>query len=65
MLRPSQIRRREANRDSVEPPGFEGRGRNLRLDKKDEAVTEYNAVLKFDPTDDQKKAANKALHELQ
>ena len=35
-----------------------------RLNKKDEAVTEYNAALKFDPTDDQKKAASKALREL-
>jgi hypothetical protein len=35
-----------------------------RLNKKDEAVTEYNAALKFDPTDDQKKAASKALSEL-
>ena len=27
-----------------------------RLNKKDEAVTEFNAALKFDPNDDQKKA---------
>ena len=35
-----------------------------RLNKKDEAVTEFNAALKFDPNDDQKRAATKALREL-
>ena len=36
----------------------------LKLNKKDEAIAEYNAVLKLDPTDKQAKDARKALAKL-
>jgi len=37
----------------------------LKLNKTDEAIAEYQACLKLDPTDKQLKAANKALSRLQ
>jgi Tfp pilus assembly protein PilF len=36
----------------------------LKLNKRDEAVSEYTAVLKFDPSDKQAKAARKELARL-
>lgn len=36
-----------------------------KLNKRDEAIAEYNAVLKFDPTDEQKKTASRGLEDLQ
>jgi len=36
----------------------------LKLDKRDEAIAEFNACLKFDPTDKQASAARKALARL-
>lgn len=37
----------------------------LKLNKRDEAIAEYNACLKLDPTDKQAKDARKALEKLQ
>ena len=35
-----------------------------KLGKKDEAIAEYNACLKLDPTDDRRRDSNKALSRL-
>lgn len=36
----------------------------LKLKKRDEAIAEFNATLKLDPSDSQKKDATRALAEL-